>query len=98
MNKKGISSVVATALLLVVAVVAVVAFQIWFISYNSGLSEVSNNYDNYNHEVHEPNQQQVTPMVATNDRILIFNESGNSVDVYTYNGTYKTTYYEKEMR
>jgi len=36
-NKKGISPVVATALLLVVAVVAVVGFQTWFYTYQSGL-------------------------------------------------------------
>ncbi|MDA3856507.1 MAG: hypothetical protein PF569_09710 [Candidatus Woesearchaeota archaeon] len=36
-NKKAISPVVATALLLVVAVVAVVGFQQWFQTYNSGL-------------------------------------------------------------
>ena len=34
-NKKAISPVVATALLLVVAVVAVVGFQSWFATYNS---------------------------------------------------------------
>ncbi len=34
-NKKAISPVVATALLLVVAVVAVVGFQTWFTGYNS---------------------------------------------------------------
>ena len=34
-NRKGISPVVATALLLVVAAVAVVGFQTWFNSYNS---------------------------------------------------------------
>ena len=37
MNKKAISPVVATALLLVVAVVAVVGFQTWFASYQSGV-------------------------------------------------------------
>jgi len=37
-NKKGISPVVATALLLVVAVVAVVGFQTWFNTYQSGLN------------------------------------------------------------
>ena len=37
-NKKGISPVVATALLLVVAVVAVVGFQTWFNNYQSGLN------------------------------------------------------------
>ncbi len=37
-NKKAISPVVATALLLVVAVVAVVGFQTWFTSYQSGLN------------------------------------------------------------
>ncbi len=37
-NKKAISPVVATALLLVVAVVAVVGFQSWFQTYNSGLT------------------------------------------------------------
>lgn len=36
-NKKGISPVVATALLLVVAVVAVVGFQSWFGTYSSGI-------------------------------------------------------------
>ncbi len=36
-NKKAISPVVATALLLVVAVVAVVGFQAWFNTYQSGL-------------------------------------------------------------
>ncbi len=35
-NKKAISPVVATALLLVVAVVAVVGFQTWFNTYQSG--------------------------------------------------------------
>jgi len=35
--KKGISPVVATALLLVVAVVAVVGFQTWFSSYQGGV-------------------------------------------------------------
>ena len=40
-NKKAISPVVATALLLVVAVVAVVGFQTWFNTYQSGqLSEI----------------------------------------------------------
>jgi flagellin-like protein len=37
-TKKGISPVVATALLLVVAVVAVVGFQTWFNTYQSGLN------------------------------------------------------------
>lgn len=37
-NKKAISPVVATALLLVVAVVAVVGFQTWFNTYQSGLN------------------------------------------------------------
>lgn len=37
-NKKAISPVVATALLLVVAVVAVVGFQTWFTTYQSGLN------------------------------------------------------------
>lgn len=37
-NKKAISPVVATALLLVVAVVAVVGFQTWFQTYQSGLN------------------------------------------------------------
>ncbi len=37
-NKKAISPVVATALLLVVAVVAVVGFQTWFNTYQAGLS------------------------------------------------------------
>ena len=37
MNKKAISPVVATALLLVVAVVAVVGFQTWFASYQSSV-------------------------------------------------------------
>lgn len=37
-NKKAISPVVATALLLVVAVVAVVGFQAWFNTYQSGLT------------------------------------------------------------
>ena len=37
-NKKAISPVVATALLLVVAVVAVVGFQNWFISFQSGVN------------------------------------------------------------
>lgn len=36
-NKKTISPVVATALLLVVAVVAVVGFQTWFKDYQSGI-------------------------------------------------------------
>lgn len=41
MNRKAISPVVATALLLVVAVVAVVAFQTWFNNFQSGqLSDV----------------------------------------------------------
>lgn len=40
-QRKGISPVVATALLLVVAVVAVVAFQTWFNNFQSGqLSDV----------------------------------------------------------
>ena len=38
LNKKAISPVVATALLLVVAVVAVVGFQTWFNTYQSGLN------------------------------------------------------------
>ena len=37
-NKKAITPVVATALLLVVAVVAVVGFQTWFNTYQSGLN------------------------------------------------------------
>ena len=37
-NKKAISPVVATALLLVVAVVAVVGFQTWFQTYQSGIN------------------------------------------------------------
>ena len=37
-NNKGISPVVATALLLVVAVVAVVGFQNWFQDFNSGVT------------------------------------------------------------
>ena len=37
-NKKAISPVVATALLLVVAVVAVVGFQTWFNTYQTGLT------------------------------------------------------------
>ncbi|MFW6009305.1 MAG: archaellin/type IV pilin N-terminal domain-containing protein [archaeon] len=37
-QKKAISPVVATALLLVVAVVAVVGFQSWFITYQSGIN------------------------------------------------------------
>lgn len=37
-NKKGISPVVATALLLVVAVIAVVGFQTWYTTYQSTLS------------------------------------------------------------
>ena len=37
-NKKAITPVVATALLLVVAVVAVVGFQTWFATYQSGLN------------------------------------------------------------
>jgi len=37
-NKKAISPVVATALLLVVAVVAVVGFQSWFTTYQSGIN------------------------------------------------------------
>ncbi len=38
LNKKAISPVVATALLLVVAVVAVVGFQSWFTTYQSGIN------------------------------------------------------------
>lgn len=38
MQKKAISPVVATALLLVVAVVAVVGFQSWFTTYQSGIN------------------------------------------------------------
>lgn len=38
LNKKAISPVVATALLLVVAVVAVVGFQSWFTTYQSGVN------------------------------------------------------------
>ncbi len=50
-NKKGITPVVAVALLLVVAVLAVVGFQTWFGSYSSGLfsnAEKSSQFENIN--------------------------------------------------
>ena len=46
--KKGISPVLATALLLVVSVIFVVGFQTWFTSFQQGLAEDQDYSDNSN--------------------------------------------------
>lgn len=47
-HKKGISPVVATALLLVVAVVAIVGFETWYNTYSSGINSEIESKSLYN--------------------------------------------------
>ena len=70
LNKKAISPVVATALLLVVAVVAVVGFQTFFNTYSSGLfSKV---------ETQSNNENMNTGINFVNDNNLYFNNANTN--------------------
>ncbi len=70
-NKKGISPVVATALLIVVAVVAVVGFSTWFQNYQSVV--------NSDVETQSSSTIGSTGIVGIYNNILYFRNSGNSI-------------------
>ena len=73
MKKKGISPVVATALLLVVAVVAVVGFQVWFLNFQSETqASVSSQ---------TPLQGMIDPQQLSSERVLIRSTALNNMNV-----------------